>query len=236
MANVKMNLRATGYPQSTDDSSTGYAQGSYYWFNGVLFLCRSATPGAAVWTLIGDEEAFPSGTLCYPDNFGGTLSNVTPGTSNDVYALFPFLLRRPVSSVGMCVPTLGASGAAVTFGLYTHDRTTQKAGTRIANIGTIDLTTSSTGLRIAGFTAQDLVGLFWVSVHMKLIGTTAPTVVQMGTSNGRHIHSGGGSDLVALAPFKCYSSSDTYTSSPPTTPFVTQPGTAAVACPVLKAA
>lgn len=238
MADVKYNLRATATPQTTDDSSAGYVQGSLWHWDGRLFVCRSASVGAAVWVRYSaDEEAYASAMYRYPDNCNGVLGDITPAVGTDLFGVFPFMVRRPFSGVSISVSSAGSTGAAMAVGVYLNDPATSKptATGRVANMGNVPLT--STGIRTVSNTAVDVVGLIWVSVHVKLAGvTTAPTYVGMTGANGKHVHRGDASDLTAKSLLQHYSSTDTYTTSPPNPIFATSSINRLLPCPVLLAA
>lgn len=235
MADGKNNLRATNPPLVTDDSSAGYSQGSYWEYNGIFYICRSAAVGAAVWVQIMPPHAWPSGTYAYPDNFVD-FADVTPGTTNDFIAYFPFFVTRPVAGAGLYLRTVGSAGAAAAFAIYNNDPATGKPSTRISSFGTTALDAAA-GFRASGSSNLDLFGLYWVSVSVKLAGlTTAPTFVRMTKANGKHVHRNDGNDVNTLVPNQCFNSQDTYTASPPNTAGTTIAGSVPVPMPVLKAA
>ena len=236
MANAKNYVRATSGPQLTDDSSKGYSVGSIWIYDGHLYICRSANVGAAVWVRYSaDQEAWPSRTYRYPDNCNGMLGDITPAVGTDLFGVFPFMVSRPFNSAGVSVSAAGSSGSAVSIGVYAHDELTGRPGERIANMGNTPLT--SIGMRTVSNATVDWKGLIWVSVHVKLIGvTTAPTYVGMTGANGKHVHRGDGSDLAARSLLQHYSSTDTYTTSPPSPIFGTAAINRLLPCPALLSA
>ena len=122
-------------------------------------------------------------------------------------------------------------------GVYPHDPITGKPSTasRLANVGGNALTT--TGLKVYAGATIDVVGLAWISVHSKLTGiATAPTWVAMSGANGKHVHSGSGADLAGKSAYQHYSSTDAFTTSPPTPILTTAAVNRALPCPMLLAA
>lgn len=55
------NLAATADPGATDDSSKGYEPGSIWLHGSNIFICTSATAGAAVWEQLASEANFVVG-------------------------------------------------------------------------------------------------------------------------------------------------------------------------------
>lgn len=233
MADVKNNLRATTWPQATDDASAGYTKGSYWFNDGIMFICADATANAARWMPIqGDMEALQKNAYIKPANFGGFASDALIPASDTLY-LFPFMLTKPIDSVALHVKVAGSTGAAAVFGIYPTDPVTGKPDgqSRIGgSLTTLSLT--STGDRAGGFTggARDLVGLFWLGMHVNSTGvTTMPTCVPM-NGNGRHIHRGDLSDVQNALALRCYAVNAAYTGSAPST--VPTTGTSTVNAPM----
>jgi hypothetical protein len=52
MANLRNNLRAVARPAVTDDAGDGYAIGSLWFYDNVLWRCSDASAGAAVWSTV----------------------------------------------------------------------------------------------------------------------------------------------------------------------------------------
>jgi hypothetical protein len=238
MADIKNMLRGTAAPQVTDDASAGYIAGSKWTWGFRNYACIDATVGAAKWIRTLDNvDAWPSATYRLPDNCNGMFADTTPGVGTDFFGLFPFLVDRPFNQVAVSVSAIGSGGTELRFGAYPHDPVTGKPSTtsRLANIG--GGTINSPGLKSFSGATIDVVGLVWISVHCRLVGiTTAPTWVTMAGANGRHVHTGSGAELTNKQALYHYTSTDAFTTSPPTPVFNTSAINRGIPCPMILAA
>lgn len=230
------NMSAQTSPQRSDDASRGYQPGSLWSYRGRIYICRSAAEGAAIWHMRDEADNVRSNDRYFPATFSGDMLDVTPTTTADLVAFWPFMIDRPVGGAAVHVRTAG-SGALCSFALYSHDEATGMPARRLINFGWTSLDTVGSRL-VNAAQPLDVAGLHWLGVYTKLNGiATAPTYVGMGKANGRYLHRPDGLDLSNLAAIRHLSSSAlAYTNSPPLPAPSLTIGNVSAPMPMLRAA
>jgi hypothetical protein len=155
---VKNNI-TTINPGASDDSGAGWAAGSN-WFNtatGGLWICRSASAGAAVWERldIADHPGYVSGNW-YPSLSSATFLAGGAVGANTLRG-YPALIKEKLTlaDLGIRVTTGAAGNAQV--GIYAMNPTTKMpTGNALAYTGNMD-TTSATLVAGGGFAGGTLV-------------------------------------------------------------------------------
>jgi hypothetical protein len=178
---VQSNLDAEADPTVNDDTTLGYAAGSY-WVNvttGVEFYCHSATDGAAVWQPRYQRPPIRSAKLIRPANMiDGSLSTISV-----IRSYVPILVEyeRAATAWGIY---LGTTQAATEVKSALYDLAADGGpGTKLSDMSAIDCSSGGTALKtIAWAYTWPRVGLYWVGTQCNIVGTTTATFLRLGSN------------------------------------------------------
>jgi len=163
---VQRLYTGTSNPGSSNDTTQGYAAGSYGLNTGTGqgFVCRSAASGAAVWEALGVPD-HPGLTNENGAWFLSVNSGVSAGAvaANGTASFTPFMLktRCTIKALGCCISTAGSSNLQLAIYSSAVDSSgLQRPNALVASTGNIS--NSSTGFVSGSVTSVQLEpGLYW---------------------------------------------------------------------------
>lgn len=165
-ATVLDNHTATADPATTDDATTGYAQGSLWYntANGMVFVCRDATATAAVWHRVAMYDVpTPAGSDQFPDHFtGDNLSSALSATAG--YQPFTVSRRQAFSQLSWWQVTASGVGGLCRTALYSSTNGLPDALVANTDSGAIDVVTATGSItKVGAFTGSVTLnpGLYW---------------------------------------------------------------------------
>lgn len=162
------NYAATAAPTTSADRTLGYAAGSIWYVptTGQRWICRDSTAAAAVWTMIpvSADHAGYTANQWYTGVQGVASTGVNPGANS--IRLYPIIFKErcTITSIGVFVNTLHASGK-VQAAIYANNPTTMLP-TGNALVSTGDLSTTSQAAVAASVSLQVEPGVvYWMATN-----------------------------------------------------------------------
>ena len=175
---VNNNFNATSDPAATNDSSAGYAVGSLWWRSdiGMLWVCRSASVGAARWTPVGiaDHSHHVAGHwhIPYPYSMAYSGQPAYSGTAG-LIATIPFLIkeRLTINNLAVYVVQSTASLGSAQVAFYANNPATNRpTGAALVSTGNLSTVTPSVFVS-AAVSVQLEPGMYWMAQNLNRTDT-----------------------------------------------------------------
>jgi hypothetical protein len=177
----KSNLSATTNPGVGDDTDDGYSYNSF-WFNtttGQMFICESASAGAAVWTPTIDRPVIPSGEGVVADNVGSINSGWT--STDTVQRSFSRFYVPSIKAYSFWLYVVtGQATAAVRAGMF---RQATDGGPGVVDRAVAEVALTGTGwTNILSAWTPPRPGFYWLMQHVKGINPNV-SMARIGDGN-----------------------------------------------------
>jgi hypothetical protein len=234
---VQSNLDADANPTVNDDTTLGYAMGSY-WHRGdtgAEFSCYDPADGAALWVR-RSLPSLKSGGYISPCHVTSVASTTVAATPPRCYVPFWLPEIRTFDRIGFVLGTAQASNEA-RVAIYDSDADGYPAAQIVAPQAISLAAGSGTFVSATISWSNPRPGLFWGMVMIKASGGTQVTVNRIATVTPGWVHvtSGTGASNMVTAGGdnpRFYTSSEAYGSDPTGAPTVTSAHNSD--CPLLR--